>query len=330
MKKERIIDIVLVVLVLLFIGTFAVMEGFFRSYTPPESDPALTDWMKTIDDGTSVACINIPGTHSSGAGFCYPAYLLGNQDLTIRDQLLVGCRYLDIRVGLHGDDLILFNNFGKCRTSANPFSEKIRFAAVIEEVLQFLDAHPSETVIVAVKAENEKDDVAQVQTVIQEIVDTYEGRFYTENHLPTLGTVRGKIILARRYDDMIHAGEKGGMHLEWKDQGSREAAASPFAVRDVNDALVVAVQDRYRYDVQDKWDAFDYTLTNCPANQWTISINFLSTMTGSKIPHPRAYAEELNARFLEKELVPGKMYGILVFDFMTREIAEKVIASNGL
>jgi 1-phosphatidylinositol phosphodiesterase len=183
---------------------------------------------------------------------------------------------------------------------------------------------------VAIKAENENDDVAEVQTAIQEIVSAHEDRFYMENHLPSLGLVRGKIILARRYDDMIHAGEKGGMHLEWKDQGSREAAASPFAVRDVNDALVVAVQDRYRYDVQDKWNAFDYTLTNCPANQWTISINFLSTMTGSKIPHPRAYAGELNSMFLEKDLEPGKMYGILAFDFITREMAEKVIASNGL
>ena len=45
MKKERIIDIVLVVLVLIFIGAFAVMEGAFRSYTPPESDAALTDWI---------------------------------------------------------------------------------------------------------------------------------------------------------------------------------------------------------------------------------------------------------------------------------------------
>ena len=119
------------------------------------------------------------------------------------------------------------------------------------------------------------------------------------------------------------------MHLEWKDQGGREPAASPFTVRDVNDSLVVAVQDRYRYTVQDKWNAFEYTLTNCPANQWTISINFLSTMTGSKIPHPRAYAEELNSLFLGTELEQGKMYGILAFDFMTQEMAEKVIASNG-
>ena len=328
MKKERIIDIVLAVLVLIFIGSFALMEGVFRSCTPVESDSALTDWMGDIDDGTSVACINIPGTHASGAGFCYPSYLLSNQDLTIKDQLNIGCRYLDIRVGLQGEDLILYNNFGKCRISANPFSEKIRFAAVIEDILRFLDEHPTETVIVAVKAENERDDIAKVQTLIQEVVSAGEDRFFTENHLPALGSVRGKIILARRYDDMIHAGERGGMHLEWKDQGGREPAGSPFAIRDVNDYLVVAVQDHYRYSVQDKWKAFEDTLVNCPANQWTISINFLSVMTGSVIPHPRAYAEELNAQFLDVKLEPGKKYGILAFDFVTREMAEKVIASN--
>ena len=59
----------------------------------------LTDWMSAVNDSLKLSAISIPGTHDSGARYD-PPLLSGTakcQDLTIREQLNAGTRFLDIR-----------------------------------------------------------------------------------------------------------------------------------------------------------------------------------------------------------------------------------------
>ena len=93
------------------------------------------------------------------------------------------------------------------------------------------------------------------------------------------------------------------------------------------DTFTLAVQDRFHYSVSDKWAAVQYTLRNTTATENTFCLNFLSTAQG-KLPHPRHFASELNARFLSEELVAGSRYGIILFDFADGALAQAVINTN--
>ena len=65
----------------------------------------LLTWMSKLDDNTNITDLTIPGTHDSGANFDVPILppliyvpdTSKNQDLSIRNQLNIGVRYLDIR-----------------------------------------------------------------------------------------------------------------------------------------------------------------------------------------------------------------------------------------
>ena len=76
------------------------------------------------------------------------------QDTDIKTQLENGYRYLDIRLVLKNDNLILKHNFAKCKKERSIFSTPLTLDDVLEDIYTFLDKHPSETVIFCAKKEN--------------------------------------------------------------------------------------------------------------------------------------------------------------------------------
>lgn len=76
------------------------------------------------------------------------------QDTDIKTQLENGYRYLDMRLVLKNDNLILKHNFAKCRKSKSFFSTPLTLDDVLEDIYTFLDKHPSETVIFCAKKKN--------------------------------------------------------------------------------------------------------------------------------------------------------------------------------
>ena len=76
------------------------------------------------------------------------------QDTDIKTQLENGYRYLDMRLVLKNDNLILKHNFAKCKKERSIFSTPLTLDDVLEDIYTFLDKHPSETVIFCAKKEN--------------------------------------------------------------------------------------------------------------------------------------------------------------------------------
>ena len=76
------------------------------------------------------------------------------QDTDIKTQLENGYCYLDIRLVLKNDNLILKHNFAKCKKERSIFSTPLTLDDVLEDIYTFLDKHPSETVIFCAKKEN--------------------------------------------------------------------------------------------------------------------------------------------------------------------------------
>ena len=304
-----------------------VMVGTMTPTTFAQEKLMHPHWMAEVADDIPLSAISIPGTHDSCSRFITPKYFLRCQNRGIYQQLEMGYRYLDIRVAIDEKDgkqrLKLIHAFGNCRKGRTWTSGKLYLEDVLEELYQFLEEEPTETVIFCVKPENSNDDVDTVVHLLQNLLDERPEMWYTDNAIPELGEVRGQAVLANRFFSTSY-----GLNFNWKDQGDKTVVDIPYNVSMINNRERLWVQDRYKYNIECKWDAFQDDMENCQASEDTFSLNFMSTSGSGTFSHPKHYARVLNDEFKEYELSSDTCYGILIFDFADEEIAAKVIATN--
>lgn len=297
------------------------------------ADSNASDWMSGIDGDTKLSSVTIPGTHDSATKNIGFSYVFKCQDTSIAKQLENGYRYLDIRLALDGDGaskkLILKHSFAKCRKTDSMFSDALTLNDVLNDVYSFLDRHPSETVIMCMKAENGKDDTAEINRLLHEAIEERKSAWYLGSRIPTLDEARGKIVLATRVVDKtnIRNGE-GGLKMFWEDQGESEIYEKPYVETAINGNESHFVQDRYNYAVTDKIDALGYSLANCMASEQSFFLNFASTSGSGIIGHPKKYADEINDYLHKYEWKNKENYGIVIVDFGTKELAEKIYKTN--
>ena len=74
-------------------------------------------WMKNIPDETPLSMISIPGTHDSAARFTTAPTprIFCCQDMSVKNQLLSGARFLDIRLILSHNKFKAVHFFIRCR-----------------------------------------------------------------------------------------------------------------------------------------------------------------------------------------------------------------------
>ena len=297
------------------------------------ADVRAVNWMENIPDETKLSSMSIPGTHDSCTQNVDMRYIFQCQDASIATQLKYGYRYLDMRLVLEKrsgqETLVLKHNIARCKTSNSPFAGTLTLDDVLRDVSAFLDAHPTETVILCMKAENSKDDVAEIQKVLYETIDKDPERWYLKNEIPTLGEVRGKIVLATRFDDKLPVGfERCGLYFGWADQGDRTVLSDPTANSVINGRETLCVQDRYNYDTDDKIDAIHTCLDNSQAAEDTFFLNFTSTSGSGKVGHPKEYAKRINLDLYDYDWQAGTAYGVVIVDFAPKKIAEKIYQTN--
>lgn len=297
------------------------------------ADVRAVNWMENIPDETKLSSMSIPGTHDSCTQNVDMRYIFQCQDASIATQLKYGYRYLDMRLVLEKrsgqETLVLKHNIARCKVSDSPFSRTLTLADVLKGVYAFLDEHPNETVIMCMKAENSKDDVAAVQKALYEMIDQAPERWYLKNEIPTLGAVRGRIVLATRFDDKLQVGsDRCGLYFGWADQGDRTVLTDPTAESVINGRETLCVQDRYNYDVGDKIAAIRTCLDNSRAADDTFFLNFTSTSGSGAVGHPKEYAKDINLDLYAYEWEAGKAYGVVIVDFGPKKIAEKIYGTN--
>ena len=302
--------------------------------TPAEAaDVRAVNWMENVPDETKLSSMSIPGTHDSCTQNVDMRYIFQCQDASIATQLKYGYRYLDMRLVLEKrsgqETLVLKHNIARCKVSDSPFARTLTLADVLKDVYAFLDEHPSETVILCMKAENSKDDVAAVQKALYEMINQASERWYLKNEIPTLGAVRGRIVLATRFDDKLQVGsDRCGLYFGWADQGDRTVLTDPTADSVINGRETLCVQDRYNYDVDDKITAIHTCLDNSRAADDTFFLNFTSTSGSGAVGHPKEYAKDINLDLYAYEWEAGKAYGVVIVDFGPKKIAEKIYGTN--
>ncbi|MFI5766659.1 phosphatidylinositol-specific phospholipase C [Streptomyces sp. NPDC051563] len=144
------------------------------------------DWMSGLGDSTALQRMTIPGTHDSGAtrGGLYVAC----QNTSIADQLGSGIRFLDVRCRVTGGSFAIHHG---------AYYQNLMFGDVLAACWNFLAAHPSETVLMRLKQEYSEESDATFRAVYDDYLNNrgWSPLFKVADSLPTLGQVRGKVLL---------------------------------------------------------------------------------------------------------------------------------------
>lgn len=131
--------------------------------------------------------------------------------------MLEGIRYFDIRLGKgdnpgidHGDYYLLKKD-----------AYFMHLSDVIGYFKTFLNENPTEALIMLVSRGNDEATDDSVTTAFAKVMGDNPDLFYTSSHVPTLGEVRGKIVLLRRFRLAGNSvsGHTWGLDLtEWDDK----------------------------------------------------------------------------------------------------------------
>lgn len=267
------------------------------------SDPSPSKWMSSIDGKLSLSELSIPGTHDSGARHGLDAVQC--QKLTISEQLNAGVRFLDIRLRNFKNALVVHH--GK-------YYQHLNFDDVISECTDFLKANPKEAIIMSVKEEykSHKATLSFADT-FKTYYDENSSLWYTTSSIPTLETVRGKIVLMKRF-----SGGNLGMAFNgwWKDN-------TTFSV-----GTVARVQDQYKCSTNDKKTAIGNLLKE--TNSDTTKKLYLNYTSGYSrlIPKISKFSGEINPALLDLLNNQKGRVGIVAMDYVNADLASAVYKHN--
>ena len=186
--------------------------------------PDMANWMSALPDNKKITRVTIPGTHDSGAISYVP--FVGCQMMDIRTQLNNGIRYFDLRAGYgftntatepkvhHAFYPIFKNNLGPWKWDSIPkYFQGILITDVFKIFYQFLDEHKDEGLVVQIKhdglgvnpqgvlADTDEEWHTKLSNDIWgKINQGTDSRYWLlESRIPTIGQLRGKIQLLRRF-----------------------------------------------------------------------------------------------------------------------------------
>ncbi|MDB4383929.1 phosphatidylinositol-specific phospholipase C domain-containing protein [Akkermansiaceae bacterium] len=283
---------------------------------------AGNNWMACLDDSTRLSRITIPGTHDSGARIEPIPGIAKTQDFSIAEQLNFGVRYLDIRCRHLNDTFPVHHG---------PVFQELHFNEVLDQVYAFLKDNPTECVLMSVKPEHvewvspPKNNTRTFEETFDSYIADNVDMWWTEDRVPTLDTVRGRIVLVRRFDldpSVTDEDRKKGIDAtNWPDN-------TEFQVNNLS------VQDHYKVDENAiKWDQVSRSLAAAAAetNPDILHLNFGSGYRPllSGIPYIPAVSNYINPRIFTyfADAPPGH-YGCVIMDFATAARSELIYSAN--
>lgn len=291
----------------------------------------MNNWMARLDSKQSITRVSIPGTHESGAmqeGPCSKC-----QDRSIKDQLELGIRFLDIR--LADDDL---NK--PLRVTHGTDDQKLTFSSVLSQVYEFLDKNKTEFVLMNVQMFREHSE-GYFSRKFDEEVGRHEDKWFFGPKIPkNISEVRGRIVLIRA--DGGDQGWSSNRGLAWEGhdidgesgfdidaKGSFSTQNRWYVSREAKKTWIIQNIDKIPV-LADKRDKEKLKETR---DSEKILINFLSFVSpGSIAIHYGALA--INRAIFEK--IKGKpknhCLGVMPMDFAgnTAGFIEEIIKHNTL
>jgi len=272
--------------------------------------------MAPLPDATDLAQLSIPGTHESAALYEPIVGTAKCQRLTLAEQLAIGVRYFDIRCRDISDAFAIYHG---------PESEMQTFDDVLATMFAFLDAHPSEAVIMSIKEEYTEENATQsFEATFDGYVAQAPDRWFLGDGVPALGDVRGKIVLLRRFTAM--SPPLGLDASGWADDTTFTLTTA---------GAVMRVEDEYKVTTDDaKWaaitSALDAARAAAPADP-TLYLTYTSGyQTQNGIPNITSVETVIDPE-LETYLTgtgPAHL-GVIAMDFVDGGHASLIAATNG-
>lgn len=306
-----------------------------------------TAWMREIPDDTTVTALSIPGTHNSG---CVDG-LLGfaeTQDLDLRDQLDAGIRFLDIRLALcednlfvHHDVVYMDKSYTDVLAICSRFLKKYPSEAILMSIKDEsrVDSGLGRFAPSELLGKLSRGDItrrnrnvsfadtfkARMRENLQGLPPFYNFSAHSETSGPqtprftsetTLGDVRGKIILLRRFE----GGQDVGLDLTyWPENQTFRSAAFPMHV----------VHDRYQGLAED--EKYELIVVHLEEAKRGDPEDLYITFSSAVDLKARGFAEAINPR-LNDYLAgsPRGRVGVIVMDYFEqpRELVSNVIKMN--
>ncbi len=297
--KKRIISAVCIILSISLLAVFALI--------PIEEKHNASIWMKDVDDNTLITTMSIPGTHDSGATHSIFDVAGKCQDTTIKTQLELGVRFLDLRLQLVNDEFKIVHSF---------VDQKLKLTKVLKDISSFIKEYQTEFLIISIKEEaDSKNSTVDFEEALLKELKTYEDVICYDNLPNTLKEARGKIyILSRYYDASIGIKAYSG----WKD-------STTFTLDNLY------VQDNYCIDdLEIKKQDIINTINYSKTNNTNLVLNFTSCYLDNAFPPTYAGTAALEINpwlidYLNKE--QGNL-GIVIVDFLSKELAEAIYMRN--
>ena len=268
--------------------------GFTGIIKSRSASKKYADWMKSLDNNTSLREVNMPGSHDTMALYSIADFAGQCQSLSLKEQLNLGVRFLDIRLKEDHNKLKAVHGF---------IDQKVSFASITKTIESFLKDHSDEFIIMSIK---EEANPSNSNEPFEECLKGYlENDIYLKDTtLPSkVGDVRGKVLLLSRYaDSTIGIPSYNG----WADSAS-------FTLP--ND---IYVQDTYQITSAEQKQEEIVKCFNETGH--ALKINFLSAYRTDTFPPSYAVsaAKDINP-WVNKEISKYDDRGIVLYDFISEE-----------
>jgi 1-phosphatidylinositol phosphodiesterase len=235
-------------------------------------------WMSRMADSSQLSQLTLPGTHESCTAFLTP--IASCQAWSLQEQLNHGIRYVDIRCR-HYQDTFHINH--------DVIDTGLMFDTDVRDVcVDFLTANPTECIVMQIKRESDDfGNTLTFQQVLDGYVQGFGSFFYLDNRIPTLGEVRGKIVVVRRFD-LDGSDPRGLEPLTWQDNTTFDVT---YSASD-GESVTFHIEDQYNVptilgnDLTAKWNAIQALLDRAKADAsdaWYI--NFASGSSSGAYPY---------------------------------------------
>lgn len=285
---------------------------------PSSNQVTAKNWLQAVPDHIYISQLSIPGTHESAALHEGLPNTARCQWLSIKQQLNIGVRYLDIR----------------CRHMNNKFNiyhgivnQRQNFSDILNACKQFLKENPSEFIFMCVKEEYKAVNNSRpfYKTFKEYLKNEAKDIFYTKNKIPTLASVRGKIVLIRRF----YAPKKLGIQARygWVNNGSSVIN---------NGTNQLHIQDMYKVTNNTvKWNLV-VSMFNKSVKDTNPKNLYLNNISGYKpgwfgIPNITAVSNDLNNKlglYLYNMTDKKKKLGIVGIDFIGDYRAKQIYTTQ--
>ncbi|KAI0512786.1 PLC-like phosphodiesterase [Xylaria bambusicola] len=312
-------------------------------------------WMAGIPDDTPLTQLTIPGTHDAATwnytqgvqdalvsstrdceSFVAPraARAYRCQTQSILASLESGIRFFDLRFALDGADSKLVFWHGPALLSARAGVDDVLFG-----FYSWLDDHPGEFVLLSFQYEagtrvNATSDERVQRLMFEALTDEGAERYVDRRRgaLGTLGEVRGKIVLFRRFDlDKLppeYEAAMPGLHMspgKWTDNSRGFELVYNETTTSTTDTGTAFIEDFYHPDnatsiaenIDAKFDAVDKHLRQAAAREQGRDSLFVTFTSGTHVEvDPPVYPETmaLGLKTLLRELKEERL-GVVVMDF---------------